>query len=378
MKFLVFSPYYPPHTGGLESHSEEFNLELIRLGNEVSVFTPALPSNVPHKETAHGIQIIRYPAFEIISNYPLPKVWDLLFWQQLFSLKNSTSPDIIITRTRFFALSFLGLLFAKIYNLPYVHIEHGSGYVKLSNPLSSALAYLYDQIFGRIILRCSNLNISISQAVQVFVQKFDTRKSPVIYRGLNFQQLDSAEIFNPSLLERYSERTILVTAARLYKWKGIESTILAIKALPKNLQDALVFVVIGDGEDRQRLETLSQGLPIIFLGRLDRNQTIGFLKKADIYIHSSYPGGGLSTSLLEAMYCECAVIATPHEGAKEVIIDKNNGLLISKETLSEAITTLLKDQATRKNLATNAKLFIQKKFSWPQSINQYLALFHKL
>ena len=51
------------------------------------------------------------------------------------------------------------------------------------------------------------------------------------------------------------------------------------------------------------------------LGGIKWEEAIGILKISDIYIHSSFPGGGLSTSLLEAMNCKCAVIATKNEGA---------------------------------------------------------------
>ncbi len=373
MKLLVFSPYYPPHMGGLESHSAEFNQELVKLGYEVLVFTPNIP---PTKglETLNGIRIIRYPAFEIISNYPLPKFWTPLFWQQLQTLK-SFQPDILITRTRFFFLSFIGLLFAKIHHIRHVHIEHGSDFVKLTNPLSSLLAKLYDHTFGKIVFHFSDINISISKAVHAFVMKFDTRFSPIIYRGLDFNQLDSIK---PQDLALPEDKLIIMTAARLYKWKGIENTLKALREIPEETREKILFVLVGDGEDFERLKKLSVDLPVLLVGKKSREETLTFMKRADIYIHSSLPGGGLSTSLLEAMYSSCAIISTPHEGADEVLDNEKNGILQKDNQFATAIMELVHNPDKRSVFAANAKRTVLEKFSWTRSINQYIQLFENL
>ncbi len=373
MKLLVFSPYYPPHMGGLESHSAEFNQELTKLGYEVVVFTPDLP-HVEKSEIREEIRIIRYPAFEIISNYPLPKFWTPIFWRQLQILK-SFQPDILITRTRFFFLSFIGLLFAKIHRIRHVHIEHGSDFVKLTNPFSSLLAKLYDHSFGKIVFHFSDINISISKAVHAFVMRFDRRVSPIIYRGLDFNQLDTIGAKELSLPE---DKLIIMTAARLYKWKGIENTLKALREIPKATQEKLLFVLVGDGEDFERLEMLSADLPVLLVGKKSREETLTFMKRADIYIHSSLPGGGLSTSLLEAMYSNCAIIATPHEGADEVIDNEQNGILQKDNEFALAITELANNPEKRSILAFNAKKTVLEKFSWTESTDQYVKLFENL
>lgn len=382
MKILVFSPYYPPHIGGLESHSEEFNQHLAQRGVDVFVFTPHLPKDAPERETRRGVRIIRFPAFEIIPNFPLPQFfpffWTPGFWRLFRSLWNE-HPDIVISRTRFFVSSLLALVYAKLRGIPLVHIEHGSDFVHLSSGFKTLVAKLYDYTFGQLVFRYSDVNISISEAVQKFVNRFDKRPSPVIYRGLNFEEFDSIPV-DTTLHQRYPNKTIITTAARLYQWKGIENTIEAIRSLPKELQSKIVFLIVGDGEDFERLKKLSEGLPIEMLGRRSRQEVIGILKSSDIYIHSSHPGGGLSTSLLEAMYCECAVIASPHEGAKEVLKNENNGILlkhVSISSLTEKISFLLKNIDTAKEFGIQGKISIINSFYWPRSIAHYRSIFER-
>lgn len=380
MKILVFCPYYPPHTGGLETHSDEFNKHLAYNGTDVVVFTPNIPVSEKFEEYKYNrVKIIRFPAFEIIPNYPVPKFWNLRFWKSYIALFHSDF-DVVISRTRFFFSSLLALIYAKCTKTYWIHIEHGSDFVKLSSPLKSAIAKAYDHTFGRIIFHFSNINISISRAVQCFVAKFDKRLSPIIYRGVDFDSFDTIRP-DDAIKQKYGGKIIIATAARLYKWKGIEFSIEAVRHLPEAIKSKIVFLIMGDGEDFKRLKSLTTGLPVEMLGNLPREKVIAILKTSDIYLHSSLPGGGLSTSLLEAMYCGCAVIATKNEGADEIIKNEVNGLLINipeQDFIAQKITSLINSVEQRKALGEKASHDVCKGFDWYDTIHQYLSTFKSL
>lgn len=370
MHLLVFSPYYPPHTGGLESHSEEFNIRLSAAGTSITVFTPRLPGDASeHESKNEHLRIIRFPAFEIIPNYPLPKFWQPTFWK-LWKEVSVGSHDLVLSRTRFFFTSLMAWRHARRRNLPWIHIEHGSSFVKLSGKTATFLAWIYDLTLGRAIFRNSDQNVSVSEAARKFVNRFDQRPSPVIYRGLDFTAID--QVKNARVQEDAQSKVKIVTAARLYKWKGIEDTIALIKKLPLSNKQQVVFYVIGEGSDYDRLKKLAAGEPIRFLGKMTRPETIAWLKTCDIYVHSSHPGGGLSTSLLEAMYCKCAVIATPHEGASE-ILHNDNGLLSDPLSI-ENLISLIEDEGLRKKLADQAQTDVATRFAWDANIQKYLVL----
>ena len=278
MKILVFCPYYPPHIGGLETHADEFNKYLSREGADITVFTPRLPKESPTNEIRHNnVNVIRFPAFEIISNYPLPKFWSIKFWY-LFSELFEKKFDIVISRTRFFSTSLLALIYSKIKRTRWIHIEHGSDFVLLSSKFKTVIAKIYDYTFGFLIFKFSNLNISISKAVQKFVYKFDGKNSPIIYRGLDIETLDKI-VPDLELKEKFKDKIIISFVGRLYKWKGVENSINAIKMLPRETRDSVVFLIVGDGEDFSRLKEISKNESSIeMLGNLPREKVIGILK----------------------------------------------------------------------------------------------------
>ncbi len=375
MKLLIFCPYYPPHTGGLESHADEFNNHLSQKVDGITVFTPRIPENSAEKETRfNNVKIVRFPAFEIISNYPLPRFWSLRFWQLFFALFDEKF-DIVISRTRFFFTSLLALIYAKVKRTKWIHIEHGSDFVKLSSQTKTFIAKIYDYTFGLLIFKFSDLNISISKAVQKFVHKFDKRNSPIIYRGLDFDKIDEIKP-DFETKEAHKNKTIISFVGRLYKWKGVENSIQAIKTLPNHLKEKIVFLIIGDGEDFSHLKEISKDEDCIqMLGSMPREKAIGILKVSDIYLHSAYSGGGLSTSLMEAMYCECAVIATPNEGADEIIKHNENGLLAPKTNeISKVLEDYINNEKQRRTFAKNAQESIRFNFTWDKAIQRYLKL----
>jgi glycosyltransferase involved in cell wall biosynthesis len=63
---------------------------------------------------------------------------------------------------------------------------------------------------------------------------------------------------------------------------------------------------------------------------------------------SSYEGFGVP--LIEAMACGCAVVATPHAGAKEIIRNGINGLLVQPDSIGKEIYSLLTNTHVRKGI----------------------------
>mgnify|MGYP000963330594 CR=1 FL=1 len=380
MNILVFAPYASPHTGGVENYIDEFNLYATSHGHRVTVFAPKIPIESPVKETKGGADILRYPAFEIVRNYPLPKLWLPEFWKSYLRIRKKKF-DVIISHTRFFFSSLLALFFAKRHRISWMHIEHGSSHVVLSSAIVSFLSKLYDLTIGRLIFRLSDKNIAISNDVRRFIERFDSRPTPVIHRGIDFADIDTAKenFSDASSRSQRSHEFQIVSVGRLTKLKGFREAILAVSQIPESQRKHLRYTIIGDGEEREALASLARKCPEIHMtGKLPRNLVLQELIHADIFLHSSLPGGGLATTLLEAMACGCAVVASPHEGALDAIENGKNGLLATifpPTFFYKAITQLLTHPQDISRLSKAAERSVRSRFSWEQNGT---LLFHEI
>lgn len=384
INLLIFPGNYLPNIGGLETHVDEYVKYQSQNPNyKITIFTPNLYNSKPiEKKFENKVTILRYPAVFVVPNFPIGKFWKLSFWKMYFNLYKKKY-DIVMTRTRFFPNTTLGTMFAKFRFKPtkLVHVEHGSEFVILDSKLKSNIAYLYDMIFGKLTFKLADQNISISKAVYNFIRREFQKKGhlPLIQRGVDFSIYDnSKENYD---LSKYERLIKIGFVGRLYKWKGVENSIEAFKQLDKKLQEKAVLIITGDGEDFKRLQKIAKDVPnVVMLGGVEFKYAISIFKQLDIYVHSAYPGGGLSNSLLQAMYCKCGVVASPHEGANEVI-DNNTGISLkdnSIKNLKKGMEILIQDKKLREELGKSAHQKIKNEFSWDYVVEKYEKEFERI
>lgn len=387
-KVVVFSPFYPPHIGGLESHSDEFNKYLATRGIDIHVFTPRLPEHAPEKELLHKKVIItRFPAWEIIHNYPLPKYWPFWWSQDFFTLFRDLlqeQPNLVISRTRFFTTSLLAVVYAKLKKIPLIHIEHGSGFAEFNGYYKTRLGQAYDWIFGRFVLRSADRIIGNSHATQTFVKKLSGRSDcRIIYRGVETAQIVAAEADDSLSSEKKAHQEVFIGyVGRLIDGKGVIDLLLALSQLNSHIHWRCL--IVGDGPEKPALETASQRLHIHhqvdFFGNQSFKKAISILKTCDIIVNPSYTEG-IPTALIEAALCKKAIVATDVGGTKEIITGKEDGFLVPPrrpEILQEKLEILLQNEHLRKRFGEAAFASVQNKFSWNQAIDEYLEVFSEV
>ncbi len=366
MKIVQRMGHYPPFKWWYESHGQErwYNRQKFWYG-EIAVVTSQEKQPISHGSyDDNGVKVFVLPSFELISNFPFPKFRTKNFRTTLDELKKR-NPDLVVTRTRFFLTSFYGWLRAKSQKKLRIHIDHGSDFVKLSNPRFSRFAWLYDQTFGRWIFRNADKLSAISQWPKKFMQKFSKREIPVIHRGLDLPEI----IFNKPQTD--IPNIVFVGRMVTLKWGD-----LLVRSLHecKKLGQKFHCTMVGDGPQKSERENLSRELglqeEIMFVGEKNRDDIMqNYLAKAHIAVNPSFQEW-LPTSVLEWLFAGCVVVATDVGGTRE-ISEKNDLILVQPWNLTDLTEKILLACKNFPQRMNNSHDLVRERFSRPSAIKKY-------
>jgi L-malate glycosyltransferase len=152
----------------------------------------------------------------------------------------------------------------------------------------------------------------------------------------------------------------------------------------RRLPDA-VYVVLGDGPMRSRMETEVSSLGLHDRMRMlgVRNNVTDLLSMADALLFASRPDGmeGMPASLIEAGMLGTPSVAFDVAGVGEVVIDGRTGRLVpwgQERILSDALVNLLADGVARQAMGDAARERCVREFSIETVAPRYLELYREV
>ncbi|MDT9547504.1 MAG: glycosyltransferase family 4 protein [Chlorobium phaeovibrioides] len=188
------------------------------------------------------------------------------------------------------------------------------------------------------------------------------------YKGLQFTRSDEVVTFVNRNLEPY---------------RGYHIFMRALPRLLERRPEAHVVIVGGDGtsyggkppagstwkqlfadEARKQIPLKDWEERVHFTGKLPYDTFLALLQVASVHVYLTYPFV-LSWSLLEAMSCGCAIVASDTAPVREAIRDGVNGLLVDffdQQALLTAITALLENPDERGRLGMHARRDMVKRY----------------
>lgn len=238
----------------------------------------------------------------------------------------------------------VGFILSKVYNIPHYVTIIGGDIYKPTNWFSPHKNPLLRFVISIIINGSYKVN-AISRDV--------TRKSSKFFKLSNHVQvynlgvmIDSIYSFvKPDQHPKYKKFTF-ISIGRLDSRKGFD---LLIKAFNKINQKNLQLLIIGDGPEREKLDSLIYKLniekKIKLLGFLPEKEKYEQLQKSHAFVLSSYHEG-FGLVLVEAMAFGLTLISTRCGGPEDIIRDKNQGILVEVgniKQLSEAMKLVVTD-----------------------------------
>lgn len=223
--------------------------------------------------------------------------------------------------------------------------------------------------------------ICASKAIQSMLVNdgVPSNRTTVIYEGVDIDHVTAAPPINIHKVFQLPHGTPVVgNVAALVPHKGQRYLIEAAALVLKQVPDAR-FLIVGSGELEISLQRL------IKRRRLEKHvmltgfrpDVLSLHKGFDLFVMSSVTEG-LGTSVLDAMACGRAVVATQAGGLPEIVDHDETGLLVpvrEPDVLAEAIVNLLTDSALRARYGQAGADTIRRRFSAERMVDETVAAY---
>jgi len=182
---------------------------------------------------------------------------------------------------------------------------------------------------------------------------------------------------------------LLVFVGRLVEEKGVGDLLVAVAILRRTLADVTALIV-GDGQDRQRLQHLADELGVAdrvsFVGWIPSGMVRTYLSAADVFVGPSKraPDGWVEAQglvFIEAMLTGTPVIATASGGIVDVVHHEQTGLLVreaSPDDIASAVLRLVADPALAARLRQDAAALARREFTREASGRAFSELFKRV
>jgi glycosyltransferase involved in cell wall biosynthesis len=318
----------------------------------------------------NGYDVIVLPAFDVVHSFPFPMFWMPSFWTGLYRAK-SWRTDIVHTHTRFFLSSFLWGIFAKYIKKPWIHIEHGSGFVVSWRAFIERASRLYDHTLGKWTLTHADEVVAVSEACEHFVRDtFGVKDIRTIYRGINP---------TPAKVLPSEDEIHIGYIGRLVDLKGVDVLIESFAGAYSryNGKKPLKLRIVWDGPERKKLEKLTEKLTLStsveFLGQRPIDEVRSeFLPSLHIFVNPSFQEW-LPTTVIEALIAGCRVIATDVWGTREILRHAPFTLVAprSVRAISEALSEMIHSQNSSSS-RISPSLFL-----WEQTFREFREIYNQ-
>lgn len=293
----------------------------------------------------------------------------------LYLIKRSRSIDIIQT-SQLGVPAWSATLFKIFFKKPVVLKSEGSD-------LEYAMACPWRRRVTKLILRIADAFVAISKNHADLYRKLKlpVEKLVCIPNAVEAPVISNVE---KDTLERFGlppGKINFAFVGRLEPVKGLDVLLGAWRKLPEHILKGSNLVIAGTGslkdslQFRTRVEKMDN---VFFLGKID--DVTALLQISSVFMNTSFYEGS-SLSIMEAMACGLAVIASNVAGNCELISHCESGLLFTagdEDELVKCICNFFDSPELRKKCGKRACQVFQEKYNFAKNSLKYLELYRRL
>lgn len=334
---------------------------------------------------------------------------DLVVIFKIFRILLRLRPDLVHTHTA--KAGTVGRVAGLLYRLTrllsgkkarcvFVHTYHGHVFHSYYGPLKSRLFVAIERVLARIATdRIVVISPQQFREIHEVYKVGRAEQFAIVPLGIDldlFRHTDGGSTFRSSLAIP-ADKILIGTIGRLTGVKNYELFLRAADRFNRqnpHLRDQVVFVMIGEGPLREKLEKLSIQLGLsnlIFAGM--QQDPAAFYPALDLVALTSR-NEGTPLTLIEAMAAGVPVVATDAGGVVDLLGPRSvmsppdkayvaceRGVLVSAQNdvaFADALAFALRSSEIRAGMATRARQFIESHYSKARLIQDIASMYNTL
>lgn len=236
----------------------------------------------------------------------------------------------------------------------------------------------------RWMARAADGVVAVSHAVRdhlVSKDSVDSTPIEVIQLGFDFERLNASEEDRLRVRDefRLDDAFVIGCVAHLYEMKGQGNLVAALARLTEQIPNVRLFLV--GGGDRSALEAKAKELAVeervVFAGH--RRDVPACLGAMDVVVHPSL-SEAFSQVVVEAMAAGKPLVSTDVGGAREVIEDGANALLIPPSDVAAIVAAVVRlhgDETLRRRLGEAARESVTRRFTVERMVNHQIECYRR-
>jgi colanic acid biosynthesis glycosyl transferase WcaI len=419
MKILYVSQYFPPEMGAPAARVAELSRHWASAGNEVIVLTgfPNHPTGIVpleyHSKFRRLVVHERTDGVHVVRTWLLPfpnrRAYERMLNYSSFCVSAAVTglfqshPDVVIATSPQLLVGLSGWWLAQWKRVPFVFevrdlwpeslaaVGMGDGNSVLHRALAKIAGFLY---------RHSDRVVVVTSAFEDYLVDHwgvPREKISVIENGVETRlftpepfavEPGSVEAGTGLRRELNAEGKFIVSyIGTMGMAHGLE-TIIAAAAQLRDTDPGIVFLMLGEGSEKERIVALARerGLTNLrFIDQQPREKIPACIRASDACLvllkKTALFKTVIPTKMLEFMSCGRPVILGVDGQARTILEEARGGLVIEPENadaLVNAIRYLAANPETACKLGQNGREHVMRKFSRQQSSERYLRVLEHL
>ncbi|MGE5194331.1 MAG: glycosyltransferase family 4 protein [Deltaproteobacteria bacterium] len=404
MKILYISQYFPPEMGAPAARVSELARYWAAAGHEVTVLTgfPNHPTGVVHseyrsrfrrlvcREQVGGVNVVRTWLVPLPNRKPAERMLNYISFCLSACLTGTfiERPDVVIATSPQLLVGICGWWVSRIKNVPFVlevrdlwpeslaAVGVGSSRSLLHRGLGRLAGFLYRT--------CQRLVVVTPAFKDHIVREWGVpgEKISVVPNGVE------TELFSPAAAGEAVRNDHGLQGRFVVSYIGtlgmahdlgtvLDAAVCCAESMPE-----VVFLLVGEGADKQRVMSLArerQLKNVQFLPQQPREKVPGLVAASDVCLvtlrRSDVFKTVIPTKMLEFMSCGRPVVLAVEGQARDLLGEAGAGICIPPQdpaAMVDAIRQLWKSPDLCRNLGRSGRTYIEQNLSRSQTAETYL------